>query len=94
MVRDLAHVVEREKAEIGLFVTLTEPTKAMTTEAVKAGFYTDPVTGKEFRKLQILTIAGLLNGNERAEYPDLSRGATTFKKAKVEAKTGKQKSLL
>ena len=94
MIRELAHVVEREKAEIGLFVTLTQPTKPMVMEAVKAGYYTSPVTGKEFRKLQILTVAGLLNGNERAEYPDFSYGATTFKKAKVEAKAGKQGNLL
>ena len=94
MIRELAHVVEREKTEMGLFITLAQPTKAMTTEAVKAGYYTSPVTGKEFRKLQILTIAGLLNGNERAEYPDLSYGATTFKKARVEEKTGKQGNLL
>ncbi|MDR1849670.1 MAG: restriction endonuclease [Zoogloeaceae bacterium] len=94
MVRDLVGVLEREKAEIGLFITLAQPTKAMTTEAVKAGYYTSSVTGKTFRKLQILTIAGLLNGNEKAEYPDLSRGATTFKKAKLEEKTGKQGDLI
>ncbi len=35
MVRDLAHVVEREKAEIGLFVTLTDATRPMCEEAVK-----------------------------------------------------------
>ena len=42
MLRDLAHVVEREKAEIGLFVTLTEPTAPMKTEAVKTGYYLSP----------------------------------------------------
>jgi site-specific DNA-methyltransferase (adenine-specific) len=90
MVRDLIGVLEREEAEIGLFITLSQPTRPMITEAVKAGYYTSTVTGKDFRKLQILTIAGLLSGNEKAEYPDLARGATTFKKARVEAKTGKQ----
>ncbi|EQD49187.1 DNA methyltransferase, partial [mine drainage metagenome] len=35
MVRDLAHVVAREKAEIGLFVTLADPSKPMLIEAVK-----------------------------------------------------------
>jgi DNA modification methylase len=94
MIRELAQVVAREQAEMGLFITLTQPTKAMVEEAVKEGYYTNPVTGKEYRKLQILTIAGLLDGSEEAKYPDLSRGATTFKKAKVEAKTGKQEDLL
>lgn len=86
MVRDLAHVVSREEAEIGIFVTLAKSSKPMNTEAIKAGYYTHPVTGGNFPKIQILTIEGLLNGTERALYPDLSQGATTFKKAKVEDK--------
>lgn len=82
MVRDLAHVVAREKAEIGLFVTLAEPSKPMVTEAVKEGFYVSPQTGAQFPKIQILTIAGLLDGSERARYPDLAQGGHTFKKAR------------
>jgi hypothetical protein len=39
MIRDLAHVVDREKARIGVFITLIEPTGPMKKEAVKAGFY-------------------------------------------------------
>jgi DNA modification methylase len=93
MVRDLAHVVAREKADIGLFVTLGAPTKPMMVEAVKEGYYTSPMTGKAFPRLQILTIEGLLHGTERALYPDLSQGATTFKKAKVEEPTAKQNAL-
>jgi len=93
MVRDLAHVMAREEAAMGLFVTLAAPTQPMLKEALKEGYYVSPVTGKAFPKLQILTIAGLLEGNEQAIYPDLSRGASTFKKAEVERKTGKQKKL-
>lgn len=85
MVRDLAHVVAREKAEIGLFVTLAEPSKPMEVEAVKEGFYTSPTTGAEFPRIQILTIKGLLDGTERARYPDLAQGGHTFKKARREA---------
>jgi Restriction endonuclease len=51
MIRDLGHVVDREKAKIGIFITLAEPTKPMIVEAVKAGFYETPY-GK-FPKLQI-----------------------------------------
>ena len=93
MVRDLAHVVEREKAEIGLFVTLAEPTAPMRTEAIKTNYYTSPVTGANFPKLQILTIEGLMEGTERAQYPDLSAGGVTFKKAKREEKLVEQKGL-
>lgn len=39
MVRDLGHVVDREKAKIGIFITLADPTKPMKTEAVKTGYY-------------------------------------------------------
>ena len=94
MVRDLAHVVEREKAEMGLFVTLADSTAPMRTEAVKTGFYALPNTQHAYPKIQILTIAGLLSGTERPQYPnEASFGAVTFKKAKVEEKSSEQKGL-
>jgi len=37
MIRDLGHVIDREKASIGLFVTLAPPTSPMLKEAIKAG---------------------------------------------------------
>ncbi len=92
MLRDLCHVVEREEAEIGLFVTLTEPTAPMQTEAVKAGYYDSRIIQRKYPKIQILTINGLLTGTEKAEYPDWKQGSSTFKKAQVEQK-GKQEEL-
>ncbi|MBI5695365.1 MAG: restriction endonuclease, partial [Nitrospirae bacterium] len=92
MVRDLAHVVERENASIGLFVTLAKPTGPMNTEAAATGFYDSP-TGTSFPKLQILTIEGLLCGAEHARYPDLTRGGLTFKKAKKETGGDRQEKL-
>jgi site-specific DNA-methyltransferase (adenine-specific) len=62
MIRDLAHVVEREKAKIGVFVTLVEPTGPMKTEAVKAGTY-ETAYGK-YPKIQILTISELFSGKQ------------------------------
>ena len=61
MIRDLGHVIEREKAKVGVFITLAEPTGPMRTEAIKAGFY-ETEFGK-FPKIQILTIAELFDGN-------------------------------
>ena len=81
MVRDLRATVERERASIGLFITLSPPTVPMITEAVSAGFYDSPISNELFPRLQILTIEGLLNGAEHARYPDLSQGGLTFKKA-------------
>ena len=37
MIRDLGHVIDREKAKVGVFITLAEPTGPMRTEAIKAG---------------------------------------------------------
>lgn len=82
-VRDLKGVLDREKAPIGLFVTLEEPTKPMRVEAASAGFYKGG-NGKDYPRLQILTVAELLEGRKRAEFPDLSMGSYTFKKAKKE----------
>ena len=80
MVRDLAHVVNREKAKIGVFITLADSTSPMRTEAVKAGFYETPY-GK-YPKLQILTIAELFGG-KRPDIPLVDPSA--FKKAARES---------
>ena len=92
MIRDLKGTVEREKAAIGLFVTLTAPTKPMLTEAASAGHYESPHHGA-YPKIQILTIEGLLSGTERPRWPDMSQGGQTFKAAKAEGKKGKQTGL-
>lgn len=86
MVRDLAHVVERERAAIGVFLTLAAPTSAMKKEAVSAGFYTSPLTGRAFPKIQIVTVEGLLAGTEAPQYPDPGTQGLTFKRASVESK--------
>ena len=62
LIRDLKGTVEREKAALGLFITLEEPTRDMRTEAVSAGFYHSDVWQRDFPKLQIRTVAELLGG--------------------------------
>jgi len=93
MIADLKNTVEREKAQLGLFVTLAPPTKPMIVEATSAGFYESPAHGA-FPKIQVLSIEGLLSGKETPVYPDLSRGGLTFKKAKTETENKKQADLL
>ncbi|MDQ2751501.1 MAG: restriction endonuclease [Bacteroidota bacterium] len=61
-VRDLRGTVEREKATMGVFITLEEPTRDMKTEAVSAGYYESPGWNQKFQRIQILTIAELLRG--------------------------------
>jgi site-specific DNA-methyltransferase (adenine-specific) len=87
MIRDLAHVVDREKAKMGVFITLAEPTKPMQTEAVKEGFF-ETVFGK-FPKIQIVTIGELFAG-KRPQVPNVD--PSSFKKAAVES-THTQESL-
>ena len=82
-VRALNHVRERESAEIALFISLETPTKGMITDAASAGFYTS-AAGKQFPRVQLLTIEGLLAGTHRAEHPD-HQPDLNFKKAKAEA---------
>lgn len=78
-VRDLRGVIERENAEIGLLITMENPTKPMRTEAASAGFYDSAIWGR-FPRLQILTIDELLSGT-RIDMPPLSQVSTTFKKS-------------
>ena len=77
-VRDLRGVIEREKAEIGVFISFDEPTKPMLREAAEAGLYKS-TDGTTYPRLQILTIQQLLSGKQ-PEYP-LHRRDATFKKA-------------
>lgn len=61
-IRELKAVVEREKAQMGIFITLEEPTKPMQEEALQWGYYTCPITKRNFPKLQIITLKELLEG--------------------------------
>ncbi len=79
-IRDLRGVVEREKAEIGVLITMQEPTHPMRSEAAGAGFYESPGWGKKYPKMQILTVEELLNGKE-IDMPPLGEVSVTFKKA-------------
>ncbi len=71
MIRDLRGVVDREKAIIGLLITMAEPTREILKEAAFAGFH--EAGEKQYPKIQILTIKGLLEGKERPEYYDLKK---------------------
>jgi site-specific DNA-methyltransferase (adenine-specific) len=82
-IRDLVGVLDREKAVIGVFITLQPPTRDMTKEAVSAGFYQSQ--WGNFPRLQILTIEDLLTGKTTAQYPRLN--AATFKRATRQRRT-------
>jgi adenine specific DNA methylase Mod len=78
-VRALNHVREREKADIGLMISLNKPTPKMQADAISAGFF----EGHNIKcpRIQWLTIEGLLSGAQRAEHPDYVPDLN-FKRAK------------
>jgi hypothetical protein len=78
-VRDLRGVIEREEAEIGVYISFVEPTKPMQKEAADAGFYTS-LDGSRYPRLQLLTIKGLMEGTQQLQRPWHVRDVT-FRKA-------------
>jgi len=66
-VRDLKGVLEREQAELGIFLTLRKPTRQMREEADAAGSFIDPQFPKNrFPRLQILTMEDIFTGKKLA----------------------------
>lgn len=91
-IRDFSHVIKREKAALGLFVTLEEPTGPMKKEAAEAGFYEpEHFKGRGVPKVQLLTIKDLLDGH-RPELPRFAPTAT-FKQAPRKKSDDKQGKL-
>ena len=91
-VRDLKGVVEREKAAMGLFITLEPSTEPMRVEAVSAGFYHSALWKKDYPKIQILTVEELLAGKQASLPPSASGG---FAKApRIGKAEGEQRELI
>jgi len=77
MVRDLKGVLDRERAPIGVFLTLEPPTRPMEKEAASAGFYM--LGERQYPRLQIITVEQALAGAKPA-IPLVDAGAA-FKRA-------------
>ena len=88
MIRDLIATVGRDKAKMGVLLSLSEPTAPMVREAASAGLYKTDYG--EYPKIQILTIEQLFAG-QKPNMPWID--STVFKKAKREMK-GTQGTLL
>ena len=84
--------VNNQKFVAGILITLEKPTKPMREEAADAGRYKSKLWhDKDYPKIQLLTIEGLLNGKERIEAPPQ---LNPFAKAQREAKPEKQVEML
>ncbi len=90
MIRDLRGVIEREGASVGIFLTLSEPSRPMITEAAGAGQFEmdgfSPVP-----RIQIVTIEQAMELRDRAVR--LPAKFDNFKKAVAEEDTSRQKAL-
>jgi site-specific DNA-methyltransferase (adenine-specific) len=92
MIKDLIATVNREKAKIGLLVTLAEPGRPMRSEALTAGFYEPPMSEK-VPKIQILTIQELIEQGRKPAIPLVDPSA--FRRAaKEDQSLRKQATLL
>ncbi len=92
MIKDLITTVNHNNAQMGILLTLYEPTKNMLLEAVKAGQYILPFNNKKFPKIQIMTIKELLEG-KKCDIPLLMLGPGINYKKSQRANKNKQKYL-
>jgi hypothetical protein len=84
--------VNNQKFAAGILITLEKPTKPMREEAADAARYQSKLWhDKDYPKIQILTVEGLLGGQERVEAPPQTN---PFAKAQREAKPEKQADLM
>jgi site-specific DNA-methyltransferase (adenine-specific) len=70
-IRSVRERIVREQAEIGIFLTLEEPTSDMRHEAAAAGFYISPISGKHYQAIQILSVRELLEQHRKPMLPPL-----------------------
>ncbi|MFH0942104.1 MAG: DNA methyltransferase [Chloroflexota bacterium] len=89
MIKVLSHVIDTEKSDIGVFVSLAKPTKPMLEEAAMKGFYTSPFSGKDYPKIQILTIEEIFAGKAPEIPPWIAPIPRPSTAKKAEGKTAK-----
>ncbi len=94
MIATLKGDMEREKAEIGVFITLQPPTEPMRQEALSAGIYTpEHFPDQQHPRVQILTIDELLAG-AGVSYPRGGAPATFRQAPRRRRSQGQQNTLV
>jgi DNA modification methylase len=93
-VRDLRGVLDREKAAIGILISLQPATSPMETEAASAGFYEHKTNRQKYPRLQLRTVKELMEGQGIERPSTVAATDETFKKApESKKKHGEQKAL-
>ena len=80
-VRDLRGVLDREKAAMGVLISLQPTTREMVTEAVSTGFYEHKTKSSNTPRLQLRTVKELMEGKPIERPSALAALDDTFKKA-------------
>jgi hypothetical protein len=80
-VRDLRGVLDREKAAMGVLISLQPPTGPMEAEAASAGFYAHKMNGQQYPRLQLRTVKELMDGKGIERPSNVAAVDETFKKA-------------
>jgi len=93
-VRDLRGVLDREKAAMGVIISLQAPTRDMIAEAVSTGFYEHKANKQQYPRLQLRTVKELMEGKLIERPSNVAALDETFKKApKAPTKGGHQHEL-
>ncbi len=71
--------VHQHKGAMGIFICMTPPTKGMLEVANHSGSYEHPLTGTRYPRVQIVTIAQLLDGKR----PKMPTAILPYVKAKL-----------
>jgi site-specific DNA-methyltransferase (adenine-specific) len=84
-------VLEREKAAMGVLISLQPPTSQMEAEAASAGFYEHKTNKQKFARIQLRTVKELMGAKNIERPSTIAATDETFKKApKAKAKSGAQ----
>jgi site-specific DNA-methyltransferase (adenine-specific) len=86
-IRELKAVIGDEN--LGLFITLEPPTEPMRVEAASAGFHSSPLWERDFPRIQIFTVAELLDGKQ----PELPGRIDPFARAPRVSRGGRQMAM-
>ncbi|GEM_PF-1119969 len=91
---ELMGVLDREKASIGVLISLQPPTREMQAEAASAGFYEHKMNKQKYPRIQLRTVKELMDGKGIERPSNVAALDETFKKApKAKAKGGEQSAL-
>jgi hypothetical protein len=93
-VRDLRGVLDREKAAIGILISLQPATGPMETEAASTGFYEHKTNKQKYPRIQLRTVKELMDGKGIERPTTVAATDETFKKApESKKKQHEQKAL-